>query len=131
MKEHIVKWNVKLSDKTLYTEGVYPFDGESSSWNVLEKHVADNNLQVIELWLSTDNHTFYLNTAGTHPKFAAFRQVEQPSDYKVRRYLALDSQSGKEELYTVAIAVYPEYELQLWVNEKDPSESWVIANNGR
>lgn len=128
----MVLWHVVLSNGAIMHEGMDDYayiDAEKSPWQKLQEYIKKNDLTINSLYLSTITGKFhYLNTAGSAPNFAPFRSVKQPLEYTMRRYFARTMNSSEEELYTVAIAKYETYELQLWVNDKNPRESWSLVH---
>lgn len=139
LKRHSIFWQVSLSNgETFYeNKGDYKtIPGELSPWNRLQKYIADNKLLITSLSLYTqDGRTFNLPSAGRSPKFRPFQVAEKPLDYNYAHYIArehdiVDNEVQKTEVsewFTVIEAIYPEYRLQVWVDEQNPKNSWVLV----
>lgn len=129
MEEQNVRWNVTLSTGESFSEGKGEFSsfaGEKSPWNKLQDYLKQNNSKIVSLFLSTADNNYYLVKAGDYPNFSPFRSLKEPIEYSVKRYFA--QTAGQEnELCTVAIAIYQDYELQLWVDERNTKNSWVLV----
>lgn len=138
LNKHLVKWKVSLDNgETLY-EGKGKFadvKDEPSPWQRLDKYILENNLEITSLSLYTDKgQTWQLPSAGSNPKFREFDSVEKPLDYNLFRKMArqadvINSKAGKAYVsgwYTVISAIYKNYELQIWVDELNPKNSWTL-----
>ena len=136
---HKVRWHVGLSNGENYTEGNAPFDeikGELSPFLRLDKYLLDNKLEIKSLCLiAEDGRTFNLPSAGNNPKFQYFKELDKPIDYWVERVMnrELHVSGGKVAgetplgLFTIAVAIYPDYELQIWVDENNTKNSWSVV----
>lgn len=125
----MTQWKVSLSNGESYTEGVAPFEiikGEVLPWKRLIKYVTENNLKITSLSLIGAGNTYNLPSAGKNPKFRAFDLHEKPQDFNHFRMLGIEN-SKNNDLYAVAEAVYTNYKLQLWVDENNPKNCWVLA----
>lgn len=123
------RWRVGLSNGENCTEGSYPFEfkmGGKSPWLRLLDYLKKNDLEIRSLSLIYKDQTFNLPSKSTDPKFAAFRNAQKPIGYEFGRPVAAE-QASEPELYARITALYDNYELQLWVNEKNPRNSWVIV----
>ena len=130
-------WQVSLSTGETFFENKGRFEeiaGELSPWQKLQKYLAEAGAEITSLSLFTeDGRTFNLPSAGKNPKFQEFTGLEKPIDFQVWRKLASDICDGKvkidgnSEFYTVAEAVYPDYKLQLWVDELNIRNCWVLV----
>lgn len=141
--KHNVKFKVSLSNGETFYEGKAPFEeikGELSPFQRLIQYTVRNKCEITSLSLYVEKdgktRTFNLPSAGKNPKFKEFTvQKEKPIDFQVYRKLAQDFNivdkniTGSEvvEWYTVAEAIYPTYRLQLWVDEVNPDNCWVLA----
>lgn len=135
-----LKWKVGLSDGNNYIEGIAPFDtvsGELSPWLKLQKYIKENNLTIKSLSLielfpdARKNRTYNLPSAGKNPKFRAFDIASKPIDYKFFRMVAGDVTSNNntkiDTEFAVVEAIYETYSLQLWVDERNTRNCWVLA----
>lgn len=138
MSIHKVNFQVSLNDgRTLQEDkGILAeVDGKLSPWNILKEILSDSfTLRIVSLSLLTDDgQTYNLPSAGKNPNFGPFRQSEIPKSYRVERAKATESvrldvaDLDIKEWYTIAVAVYNEYELQIWVSELDPKHSWSLV----
>lgn len=138
LNKHLVKWKVSLNNgETLY-EGKSDYieiKDEPSPWQKLLKYISDNSLEITSLSLYTDKgQTWQLPSAGSNPKFREFDNVKKPLDYNLFRKMArqadvVNSKAGKayvSDWYTVISAIYKDYELQIWVDELNPKNSWTL-----
>lgn len=137
--KHNVLWQVSLSNGETFFEGKGDYieiAGEPSPWQRLYKYTIKNNLLITSLSLyTTDGRTFNLPSAGKAPRFAEFSELEKPLDYHVERHLArehkvagMQAQETKiSDWFTVAVAIYPNYKLEIWVDEKNTRNSWVLV----
>lgn len=146
LNTHYVLWKVSLDNgETFYeNKGDYKsIPGKPSPWQRLQKYISDNKLEITSLSLYTDKgQTWQLPSAGSNPKFREFSNIEKPIDYDLSRKMARDTiviRGKKGELknkgtkvtswLTVASAIYPDYELQIWVDEFNPRNSWTILKD--
>lgn len=137
--EHHVLWQVSLSNGENFFEekGEYKeIPGLPSPWQRLNKHIAENNLLITSLSLYTqDGRTFNLPSSGRDPKFRPFALADKPIDYNVSRYMSRELDVVNNEVikavpsdwFTVAEAIYPDHKLQIWVDEKNTRNSWVLV----
>ncbi len=103
-------------------------NGEDSPWWKLQKYLKDNNLRITSFYLSApsadglrgDRH-FILPSSD--PKFGG----EIPLSYNCFRRFGGDvlGSGDKWEHYAVAEAIYKDFKVQLWVDEKECEKSWV------
>lgn len=139
-----VRFQASLSSGETCQEGVGLYQeikGEPSPWRRLKAYMGLTNAEIVSLSLITaDGHTYNLPSAGKNPNFKPFRVAEKPITYEVRRAVGtelkiggtIDPTTSRGELkdfYTIAVAVYTEYELQLWVSELDPKNCWTLVVN--
>jgi hypothetical protein len=138
MEIHNVKWQVSLSNGEIHQEGRGRFTeiaGELSPWQKLLRYMHDGHFVITALSLFTDDgRTFKLPSAGNNPKFKMFEQCGAPLDYNMLRAFGREAGYGDDgqpestsDLFTVAEAIYPDYKLQIWVNEHDPRSSWSVV----
>ena len=141
--KHNVKFKVSLSNGETFFEGKPPFDeipNELSPWNKLQEYIFKNKVEVTSLSLYTDSgQTFNLPSAGKNPKFKVFQKLEKPLDFQCFRAIGRDldvipkdnkfeaTQSGDSDWFTIAEAIYSSYRLQIWVDEQNPRNSWVLV----
>lgn len=133
---HNVAWQVSLSNGETVSEGLGRFsevEGEISPWQKLLVYLSENNLQITSLSLVNVYRTFNLPSAGKNPKFRPFSLSPKPLGYECRRYVSREAHTGKElalasphELFTVGVAIYKDYELQLWVDENATENCWTL-----
>lgn len=95
--------------------------GEDSPWWKLQSYIKENNLKITSFYITYGDRHFILPSIS--PKFGG----EPPIDYNCfRRYSGDVLGTGdKYEHYIVAEAFYPDYKVQLWVDEKGVEKSWV------
>jgi hypothetical protein len=141
IKKHIhnVLWQASLSNgETFYEEkGNYKeIAGEPSPWQRLLHYTAQKRVLITSLALYTrDGRTFNLPSAGKNPRFAEFAILETPFDFRCERKIAREHDIANNEVtkstttdwFTVAVAMYQGYELQLWVDEMNTKNSWSLV----
>lgn len=121
-------------------------DGQPSPWQRLIKYTIENKLTINSLSLFTPHGaTYTIPPAGGKPKFTGYNKKDEvkPIDFEVKRFLAREMTIGAKdnkaevektdiaEFYTIAEAIYPDFILQLWVDELDPRHSWVVIKGGK
>ena len=139
---HKVNFQVSLNDGQTLQEGrgsLAEVEGGDSPWRKLLAILEKDSLSIVSLVLVTDDgRTFNLPSSGKNPNFRPFREADKPLSFRVERHVGSESVwDGKsdpnaqekhlKDWYTVAIAVYNEYELQLWVSELDTKHCWTLA----
>lgn len=134
MMRHNVKWQVSLSngltifeDKGDYIEK----EGAPSPWQRLLAFLDNTNVYITSLSLYTDEGQHWsLPSAGKNPKFAAFYEAPKPLGFACFRKLGMDvattGETSGEQLFTVAQAQVEGGFLEIWVDEKNPLNSWVM-----
>jgi hypothetical protein len=133
-QEHNILWKVSLSNgETIHESiGLYKkIEGDLSPWNKLLKYCDENDLVItsLSLW-SRKGKTYNLPSSGKQPRFRFFIEAEKPVAYKMFRAYSSDSY-GDYEHYTVAEAEYTDgKKLQIWVDEKNTNNSWVLVRDG-
>ena len=147
MTQTNVKWQVSLSNGETFQEGNNPYEvrpGELSPWQRLIKYIAVNKLQITSIGLvNIFGQTFNLPSAGRNPKFRVFAQAEQPLDFNFFRQIGADMTVPAEMMkkggelnirpeqasdwFTVIEAIYSKHSLQIWVDENNPKNSWVLV----
>jgi len=137
-------WKVSLSNGETFYENKGDFikvNGQLSPWNKLIKYTLEKKVFITSLSLytydkgTTTPRTFNLPSAGKDPKFAPFAVVDKPLDFKYGHYIAQDHdvvnntivKSVVTDDYAVIEAFYPDYKLQLWVDENNTRNSWVLV----
>jgi hypothetical protein len=132
--KHNVKWKISLSNGETFYEGKGKFkdiSGLKSPFQRLLDYTLDTKTYITSLSLYTDDgKSFNLPSAGKRPQFKEFSNLEKPLDYNICRKITRKiSRIGFEtdEWFTVAEAIYPKYKLQLWVDEKNPKNCWVLT----
>jgi len=129
-------WQVSLSNGQTFFEGKGDFTEIKSAlspWQRLLKYMSVNNAQITSLSLYTrDGRTFNLPSVGKNPKFRPFAVAEKPIDYMLERYYGQDMDItgkgiGPSDHFTTISAVYADYRLQLWVDENNTRNSWVLV----
>ena len=95
--------------------------GEDSPWWKLQKYVKDNNLKITSFYLAYKDRHFVLPSSD--PKFGG----EIPLSYNCFRRFGGDvlGSGDKWEHYAVAEAIYEDFKVQLFVDEKECEKSWV------
>lgn len=137
--KHSVLFQVSLSNGETFYEEKGKFvtvPGELSPWNKLLKYISENKVLITSLSLYTkDGRTFNLPSAGRDPKFRPFVVAEKPIDFCLKRYLGreMDIENlkvvkiGPSDWFTSIEAVYPNYKLQIWVDENNTQNSWSLV----
>jgi len=130
-----IKWQVALSNgQQILEDNDFKNDETSSAWQKLLSYISDNNLEITSLSLLTsDNRTFNLPSGGKRPRFKAFYDVEKPVGFNFGHRIGYDVKENSvehEELFIFIEATYPNYKLQLWVDEHNPDNCWVLVLNG-
>lgn len=136
-------WQVSLSNGETFYDGKGIFvhiEGGLSTWNRLIKYTVENKVLITSLSLFTydkgEKHprTFNLPSAGRDPKFAPFALAEKPIDFRYGHFLAQEHDVVKNvvvksvatDWFAYIEAIYPTYKLQLWVDENNTRNSWVL-----
>jgi len=138
-----VFWQVSLSNGETFFENKGRFveiPNELSPWQKLYKYIAENKLLITSLSLYTnDGRTFNLPSAGKNPKFKPFNDAPKPIDYNFFRAIAREftgMQEGNKatiintkisDWFTIIEASYPSYKLQLWVDNRNTKNCWVLV----
>ena len=125
----MTRWKVGLSNGENFTEEVFPFEatiGVLSPWLRLRKYCQDHKLKITSLCLIEGGRTFNLPSASTNPKFKAFFDRPKPIDFNFGRPIGV-TQGSKPELYAMIEAIYESYTLQLWVDENNTKNCWVLV----
>jgi len=124
------KWIAGLSNGETLVEGkdkVAHIKGEDSPWWKLQKYIKENKLTIhsFGIWVG-DKH---FNLPSIKPKF----EGEVPLSYNCFRKVVSDVFTGEndtlKESYICAEAIYKDYKVQVWVDEKDTNKSWVNLIN--
>lgn len=126
----MTRWKVGLSDGSVCTEGISPFNfvkGNLSPWLKLIESLKKNNLHITSLSITDGQKTFNLPSAGNNPKFAAFYNAEKPIGFNFHRAYGMDNNGENKDVFALATAIYETYELQLWVDENNTNNSWVLV----
>lgn len=132
---HNVAWQVSLSNGETVSEGVGRFSEteiEMSPWQKLLVYLSENNLQITSLVLVNVYRTFNLPSAGKNPKFRRFDMAGKPTGYRCERTIGKDvsvtgEALGGSDWFTIGVAEYPDYELQIWVDENKPENCWTLV----
>jgi len=122
-----VRWRVSLSNGETHTEDVSFkwLPKEPSPWIKLQEYVRINSLKITSLCLFYKDIIHNLPSSGNNPKFITFLTSQKPTQYLVCRKIRMEM-GDVTDLFTVAIAKYKENEIQLWVSEKNPKNSWIL-----
>ena len=127
---HYVKWMVGLSDGSNIYEDKGDFKrvaGEKTPWLKLKKYLDDKGVEITSLSLYTDGgDRWVLPSSGSSPKFQELRDIKQPNSYKFRRKAKIEQSTGNTREYAVVIAEYDDYDIEIWVLEKEPNPSWSL-----
>lgn len=131
LPEKNVFWKVGLSNGFNFTEGkgqtFKEIPGEKSSWLKLQDYITENKLIITSICLVTkDNRTFNLPSGGNNPKFAMFKELEKPSEFRFFRAFGGDLKGNSMDYFAVIEAEYPKYKLQMWVDENNTNNCWVL-----
>lgn len=131
IKEPRVKFKVSLSNgETLY-EGKGNFQrlaGLEAPYARLLSYISENNLNITSFALYTDTgKVFNLPSLGNNPKFKEFQEIKKPLSYNLFRKLGKNIEANStEDLLVCAEAYYSGIRLQLWVDDNNPDNSWVL-----
>ena len=126
--ESKIKFVCGLSNGEDLTEGkgiLEIVSGQDSPWWKLQKYIQENNLKIMSFYLAYGDRHFVLPSVS--PKFGG----QSPIGYNCyRRYEGDVLGSGQNyEHYAVAEAIYPDFKVQLWVDEKEGMKSWINIVN--
>ena len=114
-----------LSNGETYMEGkglLSRIAGELSPWHKLQKYLSDNHLRITSMSLYSGNRHF--NLPSSNPKFGG----DVPIGFRFfRRFEDLDALSGGGGYnhFSCVEATYPEFKVQLYVDERDLDKCWV------
>jgi hypothetical protein len=134
---HLVKWKASLSNGETFYEckGDYQdIPDQLSPWQRLQKYISDNKLEMTSLSLYTDKgQTWQLPSSGTNPKFR--QESKKPLDFNMFRKVSREARvvnlkaekDKRTEWFTVISAIYPDGEIQIWVDEYNTNNCWVLA----
>lgn len=134
-----VFWQVSLSNGETFFENKGQFvmiPGELSPWQRLIKYIVANKLTITSLSLYTeDGRTFNLPSAGRNPKFNPFQLAEKPIDYNFSHTISREHEIVDNKVVGTLVvdwfatieAIYKDYKLQLWVDENNTRNSWVLV----
>lgn len=134
--EHNILWFVSLENGETFYENKGNFKevpGELSPWQKLQLYLTESKTEITSMGLMCPNGmVFNLPSRGKNPKFAEFAFQDKPLDFDLRRKLGQDRNMkgvslGSPDLYTSAVAIYPDYELQIWVNENAPESAYSLV----
>jgi hypothetical protein len=123
-----LNWKVGISNGENFTEGVYPFEfipNKKSPWLRLIDYLNLSDSKITSLCLVYKDRTFNLPSAGNNPKFRNFDVAEKPIKYDFGRVIGVDKNG--DDKYARIEAIYSNYKLQLWVDEKNPNNCWVLV----
>ena len=128
---HNIFFTASLSDGSNIYEGKGDYkriEGELSPWLKLKKHLDKEGLEITSLSLYTDDgRRWNLPSAGKNPKFREMEKIGEPTQFKFRRKLKRELNSGNEKRYAVIEAQYQDYKVQVWVRDVEPYPSWSIV----
>jgi hypothetical protein len=131
--EHSVKWEVSLSNGKTFQEDKGDFvliAGELSPWNKLLKYIEENQVSITSFALINEHgQVFHLPSTGRQPKLRLFDMVEKPVSFKFGRRMATNLDGSGDDLFTFATAVYPTYELSIYVDENNTNNCWSVVDN--
>lgn len=125
ISESKIKWIAGLSNGETLREGVgitSYIPGQKSPWWKLQDYLKDNSLTINSFYLSYKTRHYHL--PSIEPKFGG----KKPNSYNCFRKVRTDSLTGSsdnDELYICAEAIYDDYRLQLWIDEKNVNKVWV------
>lgn len=129
----MTRWKVGLSNGAVHVEGHDLFQvvpGELSPWLKLMEYLKQRDLTITSLSIISGGDTFNLPSAGNNPKFKAFADAKKPLSFNFYRMLGADLNGDrKTDLFSVAEAVYTTYRLQLWVEDFNPQNCWVLVKD--
>lgn len=125
-------WQAGLSNGETHTENKGRFIAapeQLSPWLQLQQYLKENNLYITSLCLTDGRRTFNLPSAGKNPKFAAFANAPKPINYTYGKPFGIDLKPGAKMANFYAIeAEYPGLFLQLWVDQHNINNSWVLVS---
>lgn len=124
----MTRWKVGLSNGENFVEGNAPFEaikGENSPWYKLQNYIKQNQLTITSLSLIHGSRTFNLPSLGNNPKFRAFYTDKKPISYDFGRPIGISKQGN--DLFARIQAIYDDYILELWVDEYNPQNCWVLV----
>jgi hypothetical protein len=132
-------WLASLSNGQTFAEGKGDYveiKGELSPWQRLRRYIVDKRVEITSLSLYTrDGRSFNLPSSGRNPKFRPFDVAQKPIDFILSRYFGRDLDVVDNKIvglspsdhFTVIEAIYPDYKLQLWVDENNTRNCWTLV----
>lgn len=118
---HSLNWKVKLSNGEEFIEGVAPFDflpDVDSPWLRLQEYLKEKELKIVYLAIKNGTQVFNLPYQESNPRFKKFEERGQPTDFNFFRIVAKEIPPKRRNEGCVVIeATYPDYILQLWVDD--------------
>lgn len=128
----MTRWKVGLSNGHVFTEGTDPFSfvpGEDSPWLKLKAYLKESGARITALSLVYNGRTYNLPSNSNNPKFAAFANNEKPIDFDFGRVYGMDDNGYNKDVFAVIEAFYQDRVLQLWIDEKNQNNTWVLVTN--
>lgn len=129
---HNVLFRASLSNgETITEDRNITGDETGSPWTKLVRYARDNNLTITSLALITPaGQTFNLPSAGNNPKFKT-AETAKPIGYAVKRTISRNlREDGSAEIddhFTIATAQFETHQIEIWVDEKNPRNSWSLV----
>lgn len=135
--QHRVKWTVSLSNGETFFEGLGKFadiPNEPSPWQRLIAYTINKKAEITSLALFVgqdpkERHYYHIPSVN-NPRFKEFDALHKPLDYNVCRKMSRNIYGPQVTVtgwYTVAEAFYTTYKLQIWVDEMNPKNCWVLS----
>lgn len=128
----MTRWKVGLSTGENFTEGSEPFSfvpGQDSPWLKLKAYLKESGAKITSLSLIYNGRTYNLPSTSNNPKFSAFANNEKPHDFDFGRVYGMDDNGHNKDVFSVIEAFYTDKVLQLWIDEKNPNNTWVLVSN--
>lgn len=128
LPEPNTKWVAGLSNGETIVEGVGVAEkkkGELSPFLKLQEYIKEKSLtiQSLNIWVGGK----HFNIPSANYRFDS----EVPIRHNFFRRFASDAGGENVQHFACVEAIYPEYKLQLWVDENDTNKVWIAIRNGR
>lgn len=123
---HYYKWVVGLSDGTNYKE----YQGEIDTWQKLQTHITQNNLKITSLHCENNKgERFFIPSSGkkSYHLYNITDVNNKPTSYNMKRILSNTYPHGSKDdyFYTVIEAIYPNYIISLFLDEKTRTNYYI------
>lgn len=132
--EHKINWTASLSNGASFFEGKGEFaelEGAKSPFQKLIDYTIDNQVEIRSFGLYCDKKVWMLPSLSPRYQIGMLDKELKPLGYNLFRYVDADLNGNNADengtihiekrdiksWWTVAEAIYPDFKLQIWVNE--------------